>query len=287
MSLPQGGFERREGFGRRRAIVWCAVVLALLAVWSSAVLSWGGGDSQGASGRGASRGEAGESSERGSGQSRGFGAASVPDEPAYAEAGAFGEETPTVFERQPQEPIAGPMSGGNHSHPEGGEGASNEPGSYDPLGVGASPGDLAATDEARVRYAAWKFVAAAYGYTGSDGAEYLAGVAAVSLSPDLSLSEGGPEISRYAEQVNRTGTKSAAKLTRFDFDETSPDSATGYAYFETGEDYGPDGELTGEKLAYRQRMALSRVGEKWKVEATEEIEEISNDEEASSNAEER
>lgn len=288
MSLPQGGFERRERSGGRRASVWCAVALALLGVWIWSVLSWGGGES-GETGGGAAQGEAADRFGRGGGQSLATGASSIPDEPAYAEAGGSGEGALESLDEPAQgEPVPHPEAGDHdHHHPEAVEGAAGEPGSYDPLGTGTSTGDLAPTDEARVSYAAERFVMASYGYTGSDGAEYLAGVAETSLSPDLSLSEGGPEISRYAEQVGESGTKSAAKLTRFEFEEASPDSVVGRAYFETGEGYNPDGELEGEKIAYRQRMTLSRIGEVWKVRATEEIEEMPPLEEALSNEEER
>lgn len=268
MSPPQGGFrgrrERAGGEARGRVLLRGALALVVVLAWSWTVLAWGGegGRSQGAGGeaggeaRSEARGEVGEIPRAPAGRpaAGAEGTGAVPDEPAYA-------TTPA------------PAAGDPGRKP-GARGGAGEPGSYDPLGTGAEPGDLTPTDERRVRYAAQKFVMAAYGYTGGDGAEYLAGVASVSLSPDLSLSKGGPEISRYQRQVETTGTRSAVRLIRFEVEGSTPDTAEGYAYFETGEGYGRDGELSGKRLAYRQRMTLSRVGASWKVKEAGKVEEV-------------
>jgi hypothetical protein len=235
--------------------------VAVLA-WGWAVLAWDGGEE----GRepGARAAGPGETTLSSSGATVGepagaTEAAAIPDEPAY--------------ETTPQGERAGLPEGdsGASGHDHGAEG---EPGVYDPLGAGAQPDDLTQTDRERVRYAAERFVVAAYGYTGSDGAEYLAGVSGASLSPDLSLSEGGPEIARYQRQVEETGTRSAARLERFDVTDTRPGEVVGRAYFETGRSYRDDGGLEGEVLAYRQEMTLIRTGETWKVGAIGEVEEL-------------
>jgi hypothetical protein len=145
---------------------------------------------------------------------------------------------------------------------------------YDPLGAGASPGDLTEVDRERARFAAAQFISAAYGYTGNDEDAYNQGVGDTVVWPAFYESEGSKEIERFASQVEKTGTKSAAKLTRLNLRQTSPHSASGYAYFETGEGYGTGGDLTGERRAYRQHMTLQRTGATWSVKATGPIQEV-------------
>ncbi|MDX5895181.1 hypothetical protein [Rubrobacter radiotolerans] len=250
MSLPNGGFERRDRPGKRRVVVWLAVGTVLVIGWVGIVLGWNTKPSQDATV-----------------QNQRTDISTVPEGPAFAQGTGITEpETPA----EPAEPVEGvPVE--NLESREGG--ADNEPGVYDPIGTGALAGDLSRTDEERVRYAAEKFVMAAYGYTGSDEAEYLAGVAAVSLSPDLSLSPGGAEISLYARQVEESGTKSAAILTDFELKNTSQETVNGTVIFETGEAYSPGGDLVGERLYYRQEMTLTRMGESWKVRAAEVVQE--------------
>jgi hypothetical protein len=135
--------------------------------------------------------------------------------------------------------------------------------------------DRAETEGERVRFAAAEFVSAAYGYSGEDSDEYNQGVGRTVVWPAFYDSVGAAEVTRYAEQVENAGTRSAAKLTRFEVEETTPENATGYAYFETGEGYDPrTGDLTGARVAYRQRMTLSRIGATWKVESAGEVEEV-------------
>jgi len=259
VSLPQGGFGGQEGTGRRRVIVPAVALVAVLA-WGWAVLAWGGGEEGRDPGARAAGPEpltvpaGGETVGEPAGAAE---AATVPEEPAY--------ETTSQGER-----VELPERDSGAT----GHGAEGEPGVYDPLGTGAQPDDLTRTDRERVRYAAERFVVAAYGYTGSDGAEYLAGVSGASLSPDLSLSEGGPEIARYQRQVEETGTRSAARLERFDVTDTRPGEVVGRAYFQTGRSYRDDAGLEGEILAYRQKMTLLRTGETWKVGAVGEVEEL-------------
>ena len=195
----------------------------------------------------------------------------VPDEAAYAAA--------------PQEPQA-PSEGGEETTPEVPATAASQPrdrskeaapesGSPEPSATGAPVDDHAETEGERVRFAAAEFVSAAYGYSGEDPDAYNQGVGRTVVWPAFFDSTGAAEVTRYAEQVKNAGTRSAAKLTRFEAEETTPENATGYAYFETGEGYDArTGGLTGARIAYRQRMTLSRIGETWKVEAAGEVKEI-------------
>lgn len=271
--LPQGGFGGRARPGRRRVLAIGAIVLFLVVGWSYGVLSYGRGE-------GAGDAAAVSNGNRVPGQTSSADAAreehqAVPEDNAYATAPGGQREplesTPKALVEASQGAPQTSPARVPHDPPEG---ATNEPGSYDPLGTGASAGDLAPIDRERVRFAAARFVSAAYGYSGRDKDAYNQGVGATVVWPVFYESPGAAEIERYAAQVGTTGTESAALLTRFEVGKTTPDTAEGYAYFETGAGYGRDGELTGEKVAYRQRMTLARSGAVWKVRATENIEEV-------------
>ncbi len=258
MSLPRGGFGGSERPGRRGVAVAATALLVFAIGWGYLVVSWGGDDERATAAESTRAAEQIPLPESTREESR-----AVPDEPAYAttpeeqrEPSARGEEpsgevtTRVIFSQS-----------GNS-----GEEATDEP--------GASTGDLAETDGERARFAAAEFVSAAYGYTGEDPNEYNQGVGRTVVWPAFYSSAGGAEIARYAEQVESTGTEGAAKLTSFEAEKVTPENATGYAHFETGEGHDPrTGELTGSRSAYRQEINLSRVGETWKVEAAGEVEE--------------
>lgn len=280
-TLPGGGFGGGRSGGRRKPLVIGGVVLVLIVVWSYVVLSYGGQEqtrSAGPENSGVTAVQTADADER----------AAVPDEPAYAE--GDGEDGSTMDrsggstenqrpssdndggDRGRQSEGAPGSEDGSGAHDHAG-GATNEPGSYDPLGTGTSEGDLAPLDKKRLRYAAARFVSAAYGYSGSDKDAYNQGVGSAVVWPDFYESQDASEIRRYAKQVENSGTESAARLTDLEITETTPDRATGYAYFETGPGYGKSGAVTGEKQAYRQFMTLARSGSVWKVAAVNEIEE--------------
>jgi hypothetical protein len=271
--LPQGGFGGSARPGRRRVFVIGVIVLFLVVGWSYGVLSYGRGE-------GAGDAAVVPNGNRVPGQASSADTAreepqAVPEDNAHAAAPGDQRESlegtaKTPAEASPGAPQAS-LGPAPHDHPEG---AAGEPGSYDPLGTGASAGDLAPIDRERVRFAAARFVSAAYGYSGRDDDAYNQGVGATVVWPVFYESPGAAEIERYAAQVGESGTRSAALLTRFEVRKTTPGTAEGYAYFETGAGYGRDGELTGEKVAYRQRMTLARSGAVWKVRATEKIEEV-------------
>ena len=115
--------------------------------------------------------------------------------------------------------------------------------------MGASEGDLAPIDEKRLRFAAERYISAAYGYSGNDKDAYNQGVGATVVWPDFFDSEGSSETERYAKQVEESGTKSGAVLTEFEPEEVSADRATAYAYFETGSGYTKDGGLAGTETS--------------------------------------
>ena len=301
-TLPRDGFNGRGRGVSRKPLIIGGVVLALIIVWSYAVLSYGGEEparSAAPQGGGATT----EQTTAGQAAAEQTTASAVPDEPAYAEgdgnagsangsistgdddsgdsggqassgeAGNGPDEAPGDAQQEPS-PADGQQSAPHeqHDHPVG---AANEPGNYDPLGTDASEGDLAALDEERLRFAAGNYISAAYGYTGDDADAYNQGVGATVVWPDFFDSEGSSEIERYAGQVGESGTKSGALLTELETLEITEDRVTAYAYFETGSGYTGDGGLKGETQAYRQKMTLARTGATWKVLGVERIEEVS------------
>ena len=267
--LPQGGFGSSQRPGRRRAYVLGTLVLLFVIGWSYGVLSYDHGEGDSGAVADGNRAPTPASAPPAEGEEP----QAVPDENAHVSAPVEQRQPPARTSNAPVEapeaPQARPKSA-PAGHPEG---TTAGPGSHDPLGNGASAGDLAPIDRERIRFAAARFVSAAYGYSGRDEDAYNQGVGATVVWPGFYESPGAAEIERYAAQVGETGTESVALLTRFEVEKTTPDTAEGYARFETGSGYGPDGELTGEKLAYRQRMVLARSGSVWKVRATEKIEE--------------
>ena len=308
-TLPRNGFEDRSRTSstRRKPLIIGGIVLLFILVWSYAVLSYGGeaggGPPDGAGGETTSGGaeQAGFASGATTGGTTaalGDEPSAVPDEAAYAESGSADGSTSTEIPagtttgtatgdagNGPEQSPSPSSSGDNgdndtgqespdtpHSHDHA-EGAANEPGSYDPLGTGASAGDLAPVDEERLRYAASSFISTAYGYSGNDVDEYNQNVAQTVVWPQFYQSDGSSEVERYATQVGEGGTKSAALMGEFETLETDPDRISGYAYFETGSGYSDDGTLEGEIQAYRQEMTLVRSGATWKVRAVEKIEE--------------
>jgi hypothetical protein len=276
MSLPQGGFAQDRRSGRRRALIVAGIIFAGLIAWTYAVMSYGGGGAQDGAQDGAAApregNEAAQASTHEAGQNSSA-HASAPNDGSEAEGALSAEGATGNSESAPASaPVSAPSSTPAAAPSGGGGGSSGD--SYDPLGRGASPGDLTKVDQERARFAAAQFVTAAYGYSGSDKDAYNQGVGDTVVWPGFYQSEGSKEIERYASQVERTGTKSAAKVTRLKLQQTSPYSASGYAYFETGAGYGASGNLTGERRAYRQHITLQRTDAAWSVKATGPIQEV-------------
>lgn len=270
--LPQGGFQQRRQSGRRRVLIIGSVLFTLLIAWSYVVLSYNAGDN--ASGRSAPSEVRVATSEGGSaGNTAGPGREAVPGGAAHVEddagGGADGVADGATAPAQATGE-AGTVRPEANSQRESLEPAGYQP---DPLGTGVSAGDLAPVDQQRVRFAAARFVTAAYGYSDHDRDAYNQGVGATVAWPVFYESPGSTEIERYAAQVGESGTRSAALLSRFELTRSGGTTASGYAYFETGEGYGQSGGLTGRKHPYRQKMALVRSGGAWVVKSTRMIEE--------------
>lgn len=292
-TLPRDGFSGRGRGSRRKPLIIGGIALALIVIWSYAVLSYGGGE------------QAKSTSPQGGGATTEQTTASaVPDEPAYAEGGGTNADSTNGDTNgstnhsadnsagdNPERASSGDDSSEGQSSGDAGSGSSeeaqqqpsppqnqpvgaeNEPGGYDPLGRDAQQGDLAPIDEERLRFAAGNYISAAYGYTGNDKDAYNQGVGATVVWPDFFDSKGSSETERYAKQVEESGTTSGAVLTEFETLEITEDRATAHAYFETGSGYTKTGDLSGETQAYRQEMVLARTGATWKVLAVEKIEE--------------
>lgn len=260
MSLPRGGFGGSERLGRRGIAVAAVALLVLVIGWGYLVISWGGDDERATVAAESTRvAEQMSPPEITRDESQ-----PILDEPTYATTSEEQRGPSTGGEERPAEVTAGATSPRSHSSAEE---AADEP--------DASSDNPEEIEGERIRFAAAEFVSAAYGYSGEDPDEYNQGVGRTVVWPAFYSSAGGAEIARYAEQVESTGTEGAAKLTGFEAEKATPDNATGYAYFETGEGHDSrTGELTGRTVPYRQEMTLSRVGETWKVEATGEVEEV-------------
>lgn len=264
-SLPQGGFNGRGGPGRRRVAIVGGVVLLVLIGWSYAVLSYDGGSGAGGEEPGGEE-PTGEVEAR-AGQTSSSSTPKTTRGGVVQEGGVPGDEEGTNATTTPGQPS--PESGARTTPGEAG--GSNAP--PDPLRTGASADDLAEIDQERARFAAARFISAAYGYSGDDKDAYNQGVGQTVVWPAFYDSAGAGEIESYAAQVGESATNSGAKLTSFEAEETTPKTVEGYAYFETGEGYDEDGELTGERIPYRQQMKLTRSGAVWKVQAVQPIEE--------------
>jgi hypothetical protein len=286
-------FDNRSGDrpprGRRRPdplVFWAVAAGGVIVVWMVLIFAVGVG------------GETGVPEEVAqSGQQEGFltesgGKEGLVDEegtaisshPLGSEPDYAAPENPEEVRRE--ESVRDRENQGEASLPEGG--AANEPASYDPLGISEQDIPLTPADEERVRAAAAQFVTAAYGYTGEAGEEgereYLAGISDHALTPEFYASPGAREVERYAGLVRESGTRSAAKLERFEIEEVVPEErvedgytqqrVTGYAYFRTADEYNRYGEIEGEERSYRQRLTLERYRTVFKVYSAEEIEEV-------------
>lgn len=258
MSLPRGGFGGGERSGRRGMVVAAVTLLVFAIGWGYLVVSWGDGDE----------------------------VATATESTRIAEQISPPESTRQESQAVLDEPTSA-ATPGEHWEPSVGRGETStratssatspeqNPGGEATVESDASVDNLAEIEGERIRFAAAEFVSAAYGYSGEDADEYNQGVGRTVVWPAFYFSAGGAEIARYAGQVESTGTEGAARLTGFKAEKATPDNATGYAHFETGESHDPwTGELMGRTIAYRQEMTLSRVGETWKVEATGEVEEV-------------
>lgn len=279
----------RPGRGRRGPdplVLWAVAAGGVVVVWMVLIFALGVGGETGVPEEVAqSRQQEGSPTESGGGEDLvDEEGAAISSHPPGSEPGYATPENPEEFRRE--ESARDREDQDEAPLPEGG--AANEPASYDPLGISGQEVPLTPADEDRVRAAAAQFVTAAYGYTGEDGEEsergYLAGVSDHALTPEFYASPGAREVKRYAELVRESGTRSAARLERFEIEDVVPEEqaedgytqqrVTGYAYFRTADEYNRYGEIEGEERSYRQRLTLERYRAVFKVYSAEQIEEV-------------
>ena len=267
----RGGFNRGDGPGTGKLAIFAGAGVLLVVVWVVFVLflTTGGNEQSDTGGTGQStvvRESAGTTQEAGTGSADTSSPNGASTGGVVYEAGGTDPESIT-----PEDPEAAARDRYENTVPEGG--ATNEPGSYDPLGVDPEAGELAPRERERASLAAAKFVAAAYGYSGDDRQEYIAGINEAALSPEIYSSPVNEEIERYGVQVAESGTQSAAKLGTFEVVSATEESVEGYAYFTTAETYDRYGEVEGNEKTYRQKLSLAPYGSTYKVEGAEKIEE--------------
>lgn len=187
--------------------------------------------------------------------------------PLGAGEGARSGGTPEsrYVERGGEKPGTG-GSGGKSGRdlPEGG--ASNEPGGYDPLGTGASPGDLSPTERGRVERAVGDYILYAFGYTGADRAEYTSAVNLAVVNPEFYETPGAAAVGAFSESVAEGGAESEARLEDFEMEEQSLQEVAGVARFSMD---GSEG--SGD---FEQRLTLVKWGAGWKVRAADPMRRI-------------
>lgn len=150
-------------------------------------------------------------------------------------------------------------------------GVKGEPKSYDPLGVKSR---LNPIDKQLARAAAGKFVAAAYGYTGTDWKAYLNGLDPLVCHKRFFSSPGGKAVSRYAGKIEEGGVKSAAKLEHFTITSHTKTTVHGEASFITAESYNRYGDLKGTRKHYLQGLTLALYKAAYKVRTAGEPKEV-------------
>lgn len=137
-------------------------------------------------------------------------------------------------------------------------GRDEQPGTYDPLGTGAKPEDLTATDRDRARFVVSEFVIAGYGYAGEDATTYGRGIEELVVRPDFYDSPAGKQLSERVESFEEDYVKSAATLDRFKISRTEPGEVIGTAYYEAG-------PVDGSQSRYLQQITLVPDGASYKV----------------------
>ena len=183
------------------------------------------------------------------------GAAATPPPPAT-----------TVEEKPPveAEPVSRPNGEKSNEATTPPEGATNEPGIYDPLETGAKPGDLSETQKRRINMAATNFVLAAYGYTGDKEKEYTTPLNRTIFPYQFYESPGAAYVNDYRRRIKDGGVKSSAVAERFELKESSLEEAKGVVHFVVEDDLGKR-RMTQELTLYPHRAI-------WRVSAAGEIE---------------
>jgi hypothetical protein len=262
--------------GRSKRLIY-SVVLVLCVLWTVLIVAAASlGGSPGAS-QDAGSGSAPEA--RPAGQSQADGSEGVGQE-AGTEGGARDYEQVEREADDPQNGAGRPEgqdAGDGQKREASGtrlpqEAAFGEP-AYDPLGKGASAGDLSETDKGRVELAASRFVDAAYDFEGVGSSARVSYVEDVNWTVDSPefwespQSPGGRAIESVARRTEEYGVKNQATFREFRIDDTSLERVIGTAVFALDE-----GE--GEKT-YHQQLVLRRWAAVWRVLHAKQIEEVS------------
>lgn len=254
LSGPGGG--RPGGSGRSSAAVLSACgIAALAAAWLTVVLLLGG--------------EAGQTAwhEPRQADPELTSLEETTPYPLGADEGSRSDGTPEsrYVERGGEKPGADEPGGKSRRDlPEGG--ATNEPGGHDPLGTGASPGDLSPTGKARVERAVGDYVLYAFGYTGSDRAEYTSAVNLAVVNPEFYETPGAAAVGAFSESVSEGGAESTARLEAFEIEGQSLWEVAGIARFSME---GSEGSGV-----FEQRLTLVKWGAGWKVRAADRMRRI-------------
>lgn len=267
MGLRMGGSAGGTRRERKRLFIYGGGLLGLVVLWTAAVFILGIGS--GAGGEGGAASGAQEEATSGSRQEPGV----VEDTVFEAGGGEKDYVTPEHPERfMEQERERDRRAQGEPRLHEGG--ATGEPASYDPLGLQEERVPLTPADRRRAESTAARFVAAAFGYTGTDRDAYLDELNALLAPEEFYASPGSQEVERYSEQVEASGTSSAARMSAFEIEDVRGQRVTGYAYFKTADTYNRYGGIQGDEKSYRQRLTLTRSGAVFEVSSADEIQEV-------------
>ncbi|MGF1471726.1 MAG: hypothetical protein ACFB50_08305 [Rubrobacteraceae bacterium] len=263
----------RPGRQRKGPVYFIVAFAALWILLIGAGLYWGGGSDE-ASGEANGSRDAGESAENGGSDSGAFADRNGQPSESQDEAGGPGDAaTPTqgpddaqdVSRNQEQEPRDSGTRLPRQSS--GGEPV------YDPLGKGAEASSLSQTDLERAELAAFRFVDAAYDFTGegpSKRLDYLGEVGETVDAPEFweSPESPGSEVpDTVAARIAEYGVNNKAAFQSFEVEDTSSERVIGTATFTLDEG---DGRKT-----YSQRLVLSRWAAVWRVLYAKPLQEVS------------
>lgn len=161
------------------------------------------------------------------------------------------------------EPVSRPSGENENEATTPPEGATHEPGGYDPLGTGAEPGDLSETERGRVEMAATNFVLAAYGYKGDKQQEYSTVLNRTIFPWTFYESPGGAYVKDYRRRINDGGLEGSAVVDRFEMKETSLEEVKGVVHFVVEDELG--------KRSVTQELTLKPHRAIWRVSGAGEI----------------
>ena len=293
MSLRPGRYSQEGGVpgtrrNKNRLVIYTGIGLSLILLWTLLVLVLGVGSHGSAAGSGAGadhNGAVGATARQGSGHAAHAGRGGITAPQPENNGGTLAHSDPpngggapqAVRPKNPekfiaQERLRDRKASGQTPLPPGG--ATDEPPAGDPLGIKARKIPLTPVNQDRVKAAAAKFVIAAYGYSGRDRNEYLKQLNRQILPQTFYSSPADTEIESYLQLIESRGTKSAAKLTGFEFGKVTDEEVPGYAYFSTADGYDHYGNLVGAKKDYRQKLALVRDGAVFVVKSADRIQEV-------------